>query len=222
MYQLEGQVIIVTGGAGHLGSAICHGISVAGAATIAIGRTPRASTILNHDDYEDIAYYEFDVSNHFQEAIDFTLNRVSRIDGLVNIVGDVQICTEAVKDHVSVIANCTSLWSDLAPNPSMYLDLGNEPSPSIVGDKGARLALTRYYASFLAPKVRVNSFSPGWFPKKRGPERPDYIEEITSRTPLGRIGVPDDIVGTVLFLLSDASKFMTGQNLVVDGGYSIW
>lgn len=217
MSSLEGKVIMVTGGSGYLGSAICESIDGAKGISISVSRS--------------VAWEDSDIQHLGGDAKDTksmgivtrnVLHNFGHIDGLVNIVGDIEICTEAVKDHVSVIANCVSLWADLAPNPKMYLDLGNEPTPAIVGDKGTRLALTRYYASFLAPKVRVNAFSPGWFPKKRGPERPDYIEEITNRTPLGRIGQPEDIVGTVLFLLSDASRFMTGQNLVVDGGYSIW
>lgn len=208
MFSLDGQVIIVTGGAGHLGSAICQGIRDMEGHAIPVSRS--------------VPVYSSDAYNvGFNKTVLDIVQDYGRLDALVNIVGDVEICTEAVKDHVKVIVNCASLWGTLAPNPSMYLDLGNEPSPSIVAEKGRILALTRYYASFLAP-IRVNSFSPGWFPKKRGPDRPDYIEEITSRTPLKRIGVPEDIVGTVLFLLSDASKFMTGQNLVVDGGYSIW
>lgn len=220
MHTLNGRVIIVTGGSGHLGSAVCHGIAEAGGKPIAVGRTEASLHGLHMSDRR-IDYRISDADN-LSEIIPEIFGDYFRIDGLVNIVGDVEICTEAVRDHVSVIANCVSLWSDLAPNPAMYLDLGNCPSPGVVRDKGGRLALSRYYAATLAPAVRVNTFSPGWFPKKRGPERPDYIEEITSRTPLGRIGIPEDIVGTVLFLLSDGSKFMTGQNLVVDGGYSIW
>jgi NAD(P)-dependent dehydrogenase (short-subunit alcohol dehydrogenase family) len=214
MFSLDGQVVIVTGGTGHLGTAICEGIHRSQGTPVSVSRTriPDAH----------IPYILCDVDTDFPKVVDYVLDAFGQIDGLVNIVGDVRICTEAVKDQVSVIANCASLWSSLAPNPSMYLDLGNEPKVDMVAKKGEILALTKYYASFLSPKVRVNAFTPGWFPKKRGPERPDYLEEITSRIPLGRIGVPDDIVGTVLFLLSDASRFMTGQNLVVDGGYSIW
>jgi gluconate 5-dehydrogenase len=70
--------------------------------------------------------------------------------------------------------------------------------------------------------IRVNAISPGHFPPKRGPERPDYMKELTFRIPLGRIGKPEDLAGAVVFLASDASSYVTGHNLVVDGGWSVW
>ena len=85
--------------------------------------------------------------------------------------------------------------------------------------------MTRYLATLWADKgIRVNSISPGYFPKKRPgvPERPDYIHEIVERTPMHRIGQPDEITGAVIYLASNASSFVTGQNLIVDGGWSVW
>ena len=78
--------------------------------------------------------------------------------------------------------------------------------------------------SFTDKGIRVNAISPGYFPKKKPniPERPDYIEEITKRTPMKRIGKPDDLIGSVIYLASDSSSFVTGQNLIVDGGWSVW
>ena len=65
------------------------------------------------------------------------------------------------------------------------------------------------------------SLVPGWFPRKRGIDRPDYLAQIESRVPLGRIGVPAELIGAVKFLLSDESSYVTGQRIVVDGGYSV-
>jgi gluconate 5-dehydrogenase len=71
-------------------------------------------------------------------------------------------------------------------------------------------------------KIRVNIITPGWFPRPGKTERADYIKQITMRTPLGRLGTPQDLIGPVKFLIGDSSKFITGQNLVVDGGFNIY
>ncbi|HYF55922.1 MAG TPA: SDR family oxidoreductase, partial [Salinarimonas sp.] len=122
-----------------------------------------------------------------------------------------------------VIINTASLWAEHAPNPAVYLDLKNEPPVWLPAAKHAVLGLTKTLASYCAPDgIRVNAVSPGWFPAKRGPEREDYMHELTSRIPMGRIGQPHELVGTYAYLLSSASSYMTGQNIVVDGGFGIW
>ena len=125
--------------------------------------------------------------------------------------------------RAGVIINNASIWSLVAPNKEMYLDLNNEPSLFVSAAKGAIIQMTRHMATFWAQyNIRVNAFSPGWFPKRHGPDRPDYIHEITSRVPLRRIGSPRELAGVVVYLASDASSYVTGQNIVVDGGYTIW
>jgi len=122
-----------------------------------------------------------------------------------------------------VIINNASIWSVVAPNKEMYLDLNNEPSLFVSAAKGAIVQMTKHLATFWAQhNIRANAFSPGWFPKRRGPDRPDYMHEITSRIPMKRIGAPSEVVGVVIFLASDASSYITGQNIVVDGGYTLW
>jgi NAD(P)-dependent dehydrogenase (short-subunit alcohol dehydrogenase family) len=102
------------------------------------------------------------------------------------------------------------------------LDLANEPSIAMAAAAGGIGGMTRYLARVLAERnIRVNALVPGWFPKKRGVERPDYMQQITSRVPMGRIGQPDELVGAAIFLLSGASSYMTGQQLVIDGGYGL-
>lgn len=121
------------------------------------------------------------------------------------------------------IVNVASIWGLVSPDPRVYLDLKNEPSLGLPPSEAAILQLTKYMATLLAPRgVRVNAVVPGWFPKKRGPERPDYLAQIEARVPMGRIGRPRDIVGAVIYLLSGASGYMTGQQMVIDGGYTLW
>jgi gluconate 5-dehydrogenase len=258
-FSLAGRVVIVTGGAGYLGSEISKGLASFGARVIVVGRTEGAfQQVLEFNSPElpgEIECHVCDVNDEiaFARVVDTVWSTYGRIDALVNnassgkrekwedldkqgwlsgLEGSLNhyfTCTHAVSKYMlearqGTVVNNVSMWSILAPNHKMYLDLNNEPPVHTAAAKGAILSMTLYLAGLWGPKgIRVNAFSPGWFPQKgRGPERHDYLHEITSRTPMDRIGTPRDLVGAVVFLVSDASAFMTGQHLVVDGGYGIW
>ena len=156
------------------------------------------------------------------------LTKSAWYNGLEHTLTHYFTCIKAVspimlKAGKGSIINIASLWSYLAPDQRMYLDLNNNPPIHYAVSKGGVLQMTRYLATLWADKgIRVNAISPGWFPQKRGPERPDYMYEITRRIPMGRIGQPDDLAGIVVYLASDASSYVTGQNFIVDGGYSVW
>ena len=83
--------------------------------------------------------------------------------------------------------------------------------------KGGLIQLTRWLSTTLAPEIRVNSISPGGIfrnqPKK-------FIRRYLDKTPLSRMGHEDDVANTVIFLSSELSSYITGQNIIVDGGYS--
>jgi NAD(P)-dependent dehydrogenase (short-subunit alcohol dehydrogenase family) len=81
--------------------------------------------------------------------------------------------------------------------------------------------MTRHLAVYWAPdNVRVNCLSPGPFP---GPQAaPEIVERLKTKSPLGRMGAPAELMGPLLLLASDAGSYMTGQNLIVDGGWTAW
>jgi NAD(P)-dependent dehydrogenase (short-subunit alcohol dehydrogenase family) len=93
-------------------------------------------------------------------------------------------------------------------------------NPAAYGaSKGGLVQLARYFATALAPEVRVNALTPGgvW----RG--QPDvFHQRYRARTPLGRMAAEEDLKGAALFLGSDLSAYVTGHNLVVDGGWTAW
>lgn len=134
----------------------------------------------------------------------------------------VTACIEFLNENASIVV-FGSIWGTKIPYKGLYLDMPIEPSLSLPASKAALSHLIKSFAAELATiKVRVNLITPGWFPKPGKVERIDYIAGITDRTPLGRIGLPKDLIGPVKFLISDSSSFVTGQNIIVDGGFSIY
>ena len=122
------------------------------------------------------------------------------------------------------IINIASMYGMVSPDPRIYdTDEGTNP-PFYGAAKAALIQLTKYAACELAPKnIRVNCVSPGPFPSKIAQaELPDLMHKIVAKVPLGRIGLPHELVGPISFLASDASSYVTGANIPVDGGWTCW
>lgn len=118
----------------------------------------------------------------------------------------------------SAVVHVSSIYSALGPDWSLYegTSLGNPAAYGVA--KAGSEQLTRWMASSLAPNVRVNAVAPGGL-KRNQPQ--EFVERYEAKVPLGRMGNETDVVDSVLFLLSSQSSYITGQVLVVDGGYSI-
>lgn len=87
--------------------------------------------------------------------------------------------------------------------------------------KGGIVHLTRHLAVYWAKDgVRVNCLSPGPFPSEKAPE--EMVRRLTEKSPMGRMGLPSELKGPMLLLVSDAGSYLTGQNLLVDGGWTAW
>lgn len=147
--------------------------------------------------------------------IDMSLNGVFRM---------VKAALPDLKDTKGVILNIASMYGHVAPDYRLYDGETYANPPSYGAAKAGVLQFTRYLASFLAPDgVRANAISPGPFPYPSTiAEAPEFIARLGAKNPLGRIGRPHEIKGAALLLCSDASSYMTGQNICVDGGWAAW
>ena len=122
------------------------------------------------------------------------------------------------------IINIGSLYAGVSPDARFYDHLQSDPPflkpPAYGASKAAVVSLTQYLATHLAPfGVRVNALSPGGV---LGDQDPEFKRKFCDRVPLGRMATPDDLRGPLLFLASRASAYVTGINLIVDGGFTAW
>ena len=120
------------------------------------------------------------------------------------------------------IVNIASMYGIVAPDHSIYGDTGSNSPVTYGAGKAGVVQLTKYTASYLAKDgVRVNAITPGPFPKVAATD-PDFLKILQKKTMLGRTGDPNELAGALVLLCSDASSFMTGTNIVVDGGWTAW
>ena len=131
-----------------------------------------------------------------------------------------QIFSEPMQTQRSgTIVNIASIYGMVGPDFSIYEGTSVMNPVNYAFAKGGMINLTRYLASFLAPyNVRVNCLSPGGFEVDGMAER--FLQAYRRKTPLGRLAEADDIKGPAVFLASEASRYITGQNIPVDGGWT--
>ncbi len=122
------------------------------------------------------------------------------------------------------IVNISSMYGMVSPDFRIYENNKHQLNPPNYGAaKAGVIQLTKYSAVWLSKyAIRVNCISPGPFPSCNVQQNKDFIDKLSNKVPLGRIGKPEDLKGALLFLASDASSYVTGHNLVVDGGWTIW
>lgn len=227
---------LITGGTGGIGLALAHGfveqgyaVTVTGATEAEVAATPVRSGLtvtpldVTHD--ADVARVvgalpELDVLVNAAGII-LRGGREYEIDGFerviqVNLIGTMRVCLAARP----ALATRRGAVLNLA---SMLSFVGGPQVPAYTASKGGIAQLTKALAAAWAPDgIRVNALAPGWITTELTrplQEDPARSAALLARTPMGRWGTPQDLVGAALFLCSDAAGFVTGVVLPVDGGY---
>jgi len=146
--------------------------------------------------------------------VDMSLNSVFRLT---------KAAFPDLKTTRGVILNIGSLYSHLGPDYRMYDGKEFANPPSYGAAKAGVIQFTKYLASFLSPYgIRVNSLSPGAFPHPPTQQHAEFMQRLSSKNPMNRIGQPDDLKGAVALLCSNAGSYITGQDICVDGGWGVW
>lgn len=171
--------------------------------------------LVNNAVSTNAAHPETIAVSDFERGVDGTLNSVFRcIHHAVPLLR---------KSRCGRIINIASMYGVVSPDLSLYEGKEKYTNPPHYGAaKAAVIHLTKYYANFLAKDgICVNALSPGAFPSETVQKDREFIDRLVSKAPMGRIGRPEDLQGALLFLASDASAYLTGQNIVVDGGWTL-
>ncbi len=160
--------------------------------------------------FEDLTGQDFDEVNHAGLTATFLLVR--------------KIGTVMEKAGRGNIVLFSSMYGSVSPDPRVYeLPMNVNPIEYGVGKAGI-VQMTKYLAVHWAKRgVRCNCISPGPFPNPAVQKKePAFIGRLAQKVPMGRVGKPEEVAGTVTFLLTDAAGYITGQNIFVDGGWTIW
>ena len=159
---------------------------------------------------EELSEAEFDSVNHGNLTATFLLSR--------------EIGLEMVKAGSGSIVLFSSMYGQVSPYPEVY-EAPMAKNPIEYGvDKAGIIQMTRYFAVHWGKNsVRCNCISPGPFPNPAVQrDHPEFIQRLEEKSPMGRVGKSEEIAGVVTFLLSEASSYITGQNISVDGGWTSW
>lgn len=147
---------------------------------------------------------------------DWGENVHSHLGGYFNVMQHVARVMETQKS--GSIVNIASIYGMVGPDFSIYEGTSMTMPAEYAAIKGGIINLTRYLATYLGKhSVRVNAVSPGGIFDDQDPV---FVEQYKARTPMGRMATPEDVTGAVVFLVSDAARYVTGQNIAVDGGWT--
>lgn len=261
LMNIDSRVALVTGGAGHIGSAICDSLAENGADIVIIDNNKELclekSEQIVHDYGVSVLPIVLDLTEEkkLRNIPKRVLETFDSIDILVHcaaLVGTsslngwsvgfkeqasgtwrlalevnltvpfilTQACSDALirSQHGSVI-NIGSIYGICGPDLRLYEGTNMGNPAAYAASKGGLIQLTRWLATVLSPHVRVNSISLGGVYRQQSDR---FLSKYIEKTPLHRMATEEDIKGAVLFLASDMSRYVTGHNLVVDGGFSIW
>lgn len=260
LYNLEGQVALVTGATGQLGRPICEALAEQGASIVVNSRTEEDCTEFAAELDETYGHVlstpgDVTVAADVTAIISEIEEEFGQLDILVNnaYTGELApyeemsvdqfrsaldgalvstfLCTREslplLRDGNGSIINIASIYGVVAPDHGIYGDSDLNNPVNYGAAKAGVIQLTRWIATRYAKDgIRANVITPGGFYNSELEERTDYtdvfVPNYEERTPLGRMGCPEDMKGPVTFLASDASQWMTGANVIVDGGWTVW
>jgi NAD(P)-dependent dehydrogenase (short-subunit alcohol dehydrogenase family) len=255
-FKIDNKTIVVTGGAGLIGTKVVKGLSEAGARVIIAEIAEKKSKDLEmycRKENLNVFFKKLDITNKisvdsflqnyidefkildawvntaYPKSEDWGIENISNYDSFIENVnthlGGYYLTTTKVaelmkKQGFGSIVNFSSIYGVTAPDFSIYSGTDMKmPIPYSIIKSGINM-LTKYIASYYGKyNIRANVIAAGGVFNNQ-PEQ--FVKNYEEKVPLGRMATPDDIIGPVIFLVSDASAYITGQIIMVDGGWTIW
>ena len=250
LFSCKDKIALVTGGLGLIGKGIVRGLSDFGASVCIADINERQIEGLENLAAVNFQQLDITSEDSIRQTLEAVISQFKKIDILVNCayprtgdwgarcedvtfdswkmnvnshLGGYFLCCQKVAEQMKLqgggsIINFASIYGVVAPDFSIYEGSTMTMPVAYSAIKGGIIALSKYLASYYAKdNVRVNCISPGGVFDK---QPASFVEKYIAKTPLGRMGTPEDIVGAVLYLASDASSYVTGHNLIVDGGWT--
>ena len=244
MNKLDNKIIVVTGGSGLIGKSILSNIQTLGGIGI------NADLNVPNDIEKGTLTCDVTNSESVLNAIDIIFKKYGKIDGFVNNayprtddwgakfedinfeswkknvdmqMNSVFICSQAVlkimkSQSAGSIVNISSIYGTVGPDFTVYNGTEMTMPAAYSAIKGGIVNFTRYLASYYGPHgVRINCVSPGGI---FDGQKNIFVQQYEKKVPMRRMGLPEEISPAVTFLLSEDASYITGQNLMVDGGWT--
>lgn len=186
--------------------------SIRSAISEIVQKLGKIDVLLNNAGIGIFTPYEVRSEEEVNKAIDINLKGVFWCTQIVS--------EQMQKQKSGTIINIGSIYGVVAADPRIYGKSARNSSEIYAATKAGVIHMTRYLAVYLAPHgIRVNAISPGGVFNHQDPE---FVKNYCHKVPLGRMGNDTDLQGALIFLASDASAYITGHNLLVDGGLTLW
>lgn len=256
LFDLSGQVALITGGSGHLGSSMARALAEAGANVVICSRDKARAQevsaqlpVVGDSRHFGVALDQLDESS-LNAGFDAAVEVAGKVDVLINngqqghamdltnVTGDTFtadlsnmtgyfLLARKLRDHVvsrgasGTVVMIGSMYGVVGSYPDAYEGVCTASPVQYHALKGGIVHMTRHLAVYWGrDNVRVNCLSPGPFPSDKAPE--EMVTRLKTKSPMARMGLPSEMKGPLLLLASNAGSYITGQNLLVDGGWTAW